>query len=60
MARKAARFMVVATECTQVSGAMMSRAVLLAPRGFTGPGKPLTESVVAWLAAVEPDIGANA
>lgn len=58
--RKAARFMVVATEYTHASGAMMSRAVLLAPGGFTGPGKPLTESVVAWLEAVEPDHGAKA
>ncbi len=60
LTRKAARFMVVATEFTHGSGAMMSRAVLLAPRGFTGSSKPMTESVVAWLAAVAPNNGANA
>lgn len=60
LARKAARFMVVATHSTHGSGAMMSRAVLLAPRGFTGSSKPLTESVIAWLAAVDPDNGTNA
>jgi hypothetical protein len=58
--RKAARLIVVATQYTHASGAMMSRAALLAPREFTGSGEPLTESTIAWLAAVEPDNGANA
>jgi hypothetical protein len=57
--RKAALFMVVATHSTHGSGAMMSRAVLLAPRGFSGSGKPMTESVIAWLAAVDPGDGAT-
>lgn len=47
--RKSARFMVVATHSTSSSGAMMSRAVLLAPPGFTGSGDPLTESTISWL-----------
>jgi len=30
----------------------MSRAVLLAPTGFSGAGEPLTELVIDWLAAL--------
>jgi hypothetical protein len=54
--RKAARFMIVATHCAGGSGAMMSRAVLLAPSGFPGSGKPLTDSTVSWLASGCPGI----
>jgi hypothetical protein len=57
--RKIARFMVVATCHTSSSGTMMSRALLLAPSGFTGSGTPLTESVINWLTAVEPASGAS-
>jgi hypothetical protein len=39
---------------------MMSRALLLAPSGFSGSGTPLTESVINWLTAVEPASGASA
>lgn len=58
--RGAARFMVVATQYTGGSGAMTSRAILLAPREYQGSQKPLTESVMAWLAAVDPNHGAGA
>jgi hypothetical protein len=52
--RKAARFMVVATHRTCNSGAMASRAVLVAPAGFPGSGKPMTQSDAAWLAFSAP------
>ena len=60
LARKTARFMVVAPCRTSSSGTMMSHAVLLAPPGFSGSGTPLTESVITWLAAVDPANGATA
>jgi hypothetical protein len=60
LARKAAKFIVVATCGAGNSGAMMSRALLLAPPEFSGPAAPLTESVIAWLADVDPESGANA
>ena len=60
LARKAAKFIVVATCGAGSSGSMMSRALLLAPSGFAGLGTPLTESVITWLAAVEPESGARA
>jgi hypothetical protein len=52
--RKSARFMVVATHSTGSSGAMMSRAVLLAPPEFAGAGAPLTESTISWLGSGGP------
>ena len=58
--RKAAKLMVVATCSTSSSGDLMSHAVLLAPEGFSGSGTPLTESIIAWLAAVDPASGASA
>jgi hypothetical protein len=60
LARKAAPFMIVATCRTSSSGAMKSHAVLLAPSGFSGSGTPLTESLIAWLAAVDPATGVDA
>ncbi len=60
LARKAAPFMIVATCRTSSSGAMKSHAALLATSGFSGSGAPLTESVIAWLAAVDPAIGVDA
>ena len=60
LARRAARFMIVATCHTGSSGTTVSRAMLLAPPGFSGAGTPLAESVVTWLAAVDADDGANA
>ena len=47
--RKSAKFMVIATHGTRGTGAMMSRAVLLAPPGSMGAGEPLTESSISWL-----------
>ncbi|MGO9317556.1 MAG: hypothetical protein ACLPXT_01280 [Terracidiphilus sp.] len=60
LARKMARFMVLATCRVTNSGTMMSHALLLAPPGFSESGSPLTGSVIAWLAAVEPANGAIA
>jgi len=60
LARKAAKLMVVATCSTSSSGAMISHALLLAPEGFSGSGTPMTESVIAWLAAVDPASGVYA
>ena len=60
LARKAAKLIVVATCTTSSSGSMMSRAVLLAPPEFSRLGTPLTESVITWLAAVDPESGASA
>ena len=60
LARKAAKLMVVATCSVTNSGTMMSRALLLAPPGFSESGTPLTESVITWLASVEPANGAIA
>jgi hypothetical protein len=60
LARKVAKFMIVATCRTSSFGTMMSHAVLLAPSGFSGAGTPLTESIITWLAAVDPANGANA
>jgi hypothetical protein len=60
LTRKAAKLMVVATCRVTNSGTMMSHAVLLAPHGFSESGSPLTESVITWLAAVEPANGAIA
>ena len=60
LARKAAKLMVVATCSTNSSGIMMSRALLLAPHGFSESGTPLTDSVITWLASVEPASGAVA
>jgi hypothetical protein len=57
--RKVARLMIVATCHTGSSGATMSRAALLAPQGFSGSGAPLTESFIAWLAAVDRANGVN-
>jgi len=59
LSRNAAKLVVVAT-CGTGSSGTMSHAVLLAPPGFTRPGTPLTESVIAWLAAVDPASEANA
>jgi hypothetical protein len=56
LARKAAKLMVVATCSTNSSGIMMSRALLLAPHGFSESGTPLTDSVITWLASVEPAV----
>lgn len=53
--RKAAQLMLVAATRTNASGATMSRAVLLAPPGFTGPGAPLDALALDRLAAVDPD-----
>ena len=58
--RKIAKLMIVATCSASSSGDLMSRALLLAPPGFSELGTPLTESVITWLAAVEPDSGASA
>ncbi|MGD0682498.1 MAG: hypothetical protein ABR990_10635 [Terracidiphilus sp.] len=58
--RKIAKLMIIATCSTSSSGTMMSRALLLAPSGFSGSGTPLTESVINWLTAVEPASGASA
>jgi hypothetical protein len=58
--RRAARFMVVATCRASGAAGMMSHAVLLAPPGFSGPGKPLTQSVVSWLAMGDTADGAIA
>jgi len=58
--RKIAKLMIIATCSTSSSGNMMSRALLLAPSGFSGSGTPLTESVINWLTAVEPASGASA
>jgi hypothetical protein len=60
LALKAARLMIVATCHTGSSGVMMSHAVLLAPHEFSESCTPLTESVITWLAAVEPVDGAGA
>jgi hypothetical protein len=58
--RKAAKLMVVATCRVTDSGTMMSHAVLLAPPGFSESCTRLTESVITWLATVEPASGAVA
>jgi len=58
--RNVAKLMVVATCGAGSSGTMMSRALLLAPPGFSGSGAPLTESVITWLAAVDPSNEASA
>jgi hypothetical protein len=58
LSRKFARCMVVAT-CSTGSFGMKSHAVLLALPGFSGSGKPLTESIITWLAAVDPAGGVN-
>jgi hypothetical protein len=60
LARKAARLMIVATCRTTGSTTKMSRAVLLAPPGFSRDGKPLTESATSWLVAYGLGDGANA
>jgi len=60
LARKAARLMIVATCQTGSSGATLSRAALIAPQGFTGSGKPLSESFTLWLAGGDLDGGAGA
>jgi hypothetical protein len=57
--RNIAQLMVLAT-CRTGSYGMMSHAVLLAPPGFSGSGTPLTESVITWLADVDPTSEANA
>jgi hypothetical protein len=59
LTRNVAPFMVVAASRADGSGAIMSRAVLLAPPGFAGSDAPLTESSLAWLAAVDPARGAG-
>jgi hypothetical protein len=58
--RKAARFMVVATHRADDSGSMLSRAVLVAPAGFLGPGKPIMESAFSWLTFSGPADGTAA
>jgi hypothetical protein len=58
--RKIAKLMIVAACGASSSGTMMSRAVLLAPPGFSESGSPLTESLISWLAAVDPVNGASA
>ena len=60
LAGKAARFMVVATCRAAGSSTIMSQALLLAPPGFAGSGKPLTESETVWLAGVAPAGGVAA
>jgi len=60
LARKAARFMIVATCRTNSSGNLMSHALILAPEGFSGAGKPLTEMEINWLAADHLSIGESA
>jgi len=57
--RKIAQLMVLATCRTCLLG-MKSHAVLLAPPDFSGPGTPLSESVITWLADVDPASEANA
>jgi hypothetical protein len=47
--RKAARFMVVAAHRAGGPGLMLSRAVLVAPAGFLGSGRPIVESAASWL-----------
>ena len=58
--RNVAKLMVLSAFRTGSSGAMMSRALLLAPPGFSESGAPLTESVITWLAAVDSTSGVNA
>ncbi len=58
--RKAARLMVVAACRVSSSGAIQSRAMLLAPHGLLDSGAPLTEPDLAWLAAGDPADGAGA
>lgn len=60
LARKVAPFMIVTTCRAGSSGAMLSRAALLAPAGFSGSDAPLTESLMTWLAAVDPVNGVEA
>jgi hypothetical protein len=60
LGRKAARLMVVAACRVGASGAIKSRALLLAPPGFLESGAPLTEPDLDWLAAGDPAIGASA
>jgi hypothetical protein len=60
LSQKAARLIVMATHRTYASGAMASRAVLIAPAGFTDPGKPFTESAAAWLSFIGPADGVAA
>lgn len=59
LTRKVAPLMIVAATRTNAAGATMSRAVLLAPPGFTGSGallgaSVLDTSVLDLLAAVDP------
>jgi hypothetical protein len=58
--RKAAQLMVVAACRAGTSGAIKSRAMLLAPSGLLESGAPLTELELAWLAAGDPADGASA
>jgi hypothetical protein len=60
LTRNVAPFIVIAACRADGSGAIMSRAVLLAPAEFSGVGAPLTESGFDWLAGVDPAGGANA
>lgn len=48
---KAAQLMVVAACRSGAHDSIRSRAMLLAPPGFSGSGAPLAESDLAWLAA---------
>jgi hypothetical protein len=58
--REVAPFIVVAACRAGGSGSIMSRAVLLAPPGFTGSNAPLTQSVLSWMAGVDSAEGASA
>jgi len=58
--RKAARLMIVATCQTASLGATLSRAALIAPQGFIGTDRPLTDSFSLWMAGGDPAEGASA
>ncbi|MGA3160341.1 MAG: hypothetical protein ABSC77_03920 [Terracidiphilus sp.] len=58
--RKTAKFIVLAACGAGTSGTMRSRALLLAPPGFSGPVTPLTEEMITWLADINPASGGNA
>jgi hypothetical protein len=54
LGRKTARLMVVATCRGNGSIPVLSRAVLLAPPGFSQSNTPLSESMISWLASCGP------
>ncbi len=60
LTRKTANLMVMAACRAGSSGAILSRALLLASPGTSDIGAPLTASELHWLANVNPDEGACA